>query len=441
VGDSNKPTNNHSDDEHVENILDSDELFDLDMPLDEPDIDLDMPLDKPDIDLEDDLSKIDSDMSARSNEETQTIAPENESSDISNSLQGLIDEFPNSVAQNSATNQPQEEQETQFTVEQDIEHLLDHRSVPDADEFLQAAQPTPADAINMEDNTANMNTSTLAETDPMEEIPVSEKTKPKPRFGIANSVMITLGLIAILIVVLAGWLGLDISQQKSDIASLSTRLQQQTTLLEQQQKQQNSLLTKHIDILEKRLNTLTQVIANKTTEQWRASLQQPLTQPEKTAPVPLKKNKMQAAQATKSNASATPESALKADKKVARNNAPKKKKPVVTPATAIKTPAIVKSVAKHSTAVTPLSMYEVAPGTVKGWVVNIYSVTSKSAAERRIRQLKNKNIDATYVRVQIKGKIWYRVRSTSFKDKRAASIFKKFLKEYQGIDAWYSHLK
>jgi len=136
-----------------------------------------------------------------------------------------------------------------------------------------------------------------------------------------------------------------------------------------------------------------------------------------------------------------PEAAIKAVRHVAANKVPKAKKPAITPATKIKTPAHVKPVTPASTATAPLSMYEVAPGTVKGWVVNIYSVTSRHTAEKRIRQLKSKNIDAKYVRVQIKGKTWYRVRASGFKDKHAAATFKKFLQEYHDIDAWYNYLK
>ncbi len=419
MGDSNKQKGIHANNHPVENIIDSDELFDLDMPLDEPD---DIP-EKPD-------------------EETQATAPESESPYISDSLQELIDEFPNSVPQNNEISQPEDEPETLFTVEQDLEHLLDHNNLDGEDEFEQASQPIHTDTMNMEENTASMDASTVAEMELMEEIPVPEKTKAKPRSGMASSFIITLGLIAILIAALAAWLGLDVAQQKSDLASLSAKLQQQITLLEQQQQQQNSQLTKHIETLEKRLNTLTQVIAHKTTEQWRASLQQQPARPEKTVVAALQTGRLKTA---KPELPTTPKPAIKTVKAVretASNKAPKAKKPIVTPATAIKTPAIVKprtTTAPLSAA--PLSMYEVAPGTVKGWVVNIYSVTSRSAAERRVRQLKIKHIDATYVRVQIKGKIWYRVRVNSFKDKRAAATFKKFLQEYHGIDAWYSYLK
>lgn len=424
MGDSNKQKNIHTSDQPVENIIDSDELFDLDMPLDEPD-----------------------DIPEKPNEEIQATAPENESPDISDSLQDLIDEFPNNVPQNipqnNEINQPEDEPETLFTVEQDLEQLLDHNHLDGEDEFEQASQPIHADTMNMEEDSASMDTSTVAEMEPMEEMPVPEKTKAKPRSGMANSFIITLGLIAILIAVLAAWLGLNVSQQKLDLASLSAKLQQQITLLEQQQQQQNSQLTKHIETLEKRLNTLTQVIAHKTTEQWRASLQQQPARPKKTAVAALQTGRLKT---VKSEMPTRPKPAIKAVRETAGNKAPKAKKPVVTPATAIKTPAIANPVAKPLTtaaplSAAPLSMYEVAPGTVKGWVVNIYSVTSRSTAERRIRQLKIKHIDATYVRVQIKGKTWYRVRASSFKDKRAAATFKKFLQEYHGIDAWYSYLK
>jgi len=412
VSDINKQTDNiHADGEHTEDVMDSDELFDLDMPLDEPEDTQNVP-----------------------ETEMQSIAPESESSDISDSLQHLMDEFPDSDRQDSETKQPEEEQETLLTVEKDLEHLLDRSDSNNEENLEQPPQP-----IRTEADADSVDASTPAKTEPMAEMPVAEKSKAKSSFGMANSFMVTLGLIAILIASLAGWLGLDASQQQSNLALVSSNLQQQIKLLEQQQEQQNLLLTQHIETLEKRLNTLTQVIANKTTEKWRASLQQkPAVHAEKPAPASIQ--------------TALPKPILKPAPKpkqpVIQADVKKKdtiKKKTITPSTPAKSAgmpvAAVKSVAKPLAAPAQLSMYEVAPGTVKGWVVNIYSAGSKSTAKRRIRQLKSKNIDAQFVRVQVKGKTWYRVRSSGFKDKRSAISFKKFLKEYHGIDAWHSYLK
>jgi cell division septation protein DedD len=423
VDDSNKQADIHTDDQHVDDIIDSDELFDLDMPLDEPNDN-----------QADALSDMLDDMLEEPDDNVKPIATEtSKNPDINDSFQDLMDKFPDNDPQNDENKQAEAEQETLQTVEQDLEHLLNRSDANDQEDIEQAPLPTHA-----EKNAVSMDTSTLAVTEPATDIPVTEKTNAQPRSGMANSIMLTLGLIAMLVAALGVWLGLDASQQKSQLASVSSNLQQQIHLLEHQQEQQKTLLTQHIETLEKRVNTLTQVIANKTAEQWRASLPHKPARSEKTTTAPTETAGLHSKQA---EAPAMPEAASKAVNCVAAKTVPKAKKPAISPATVVKTPAHVKSATHASTTTTPLSMYEVAPGTVKGWVVNIYSVTSRSTAEKRIRQLKAKDINAKYVRVQIKGKTWYRVRASGFKDKHAAATFKKFLQEYYGIDAWYSYLK
>jgi len=419
VSDINKQTedihadDNHAEDVMAEDIMDSDELFDLDLPLDEP---------------EDALDEADA--------EVQTAAPESESSDLSDSLQGLMDEFPDDDQQDDEDKTPEDEQETLFTVEQDLEHLLD-RNEPDEEQVreqevqLTSPDDIKPDAINTDNNAASADDSTPPETEPIAAAPEAETSKPKPRSGIAGSFMLTLGLIAILIISLATWLGLDAAQQKSNLAAVSSDLQQQIKQLKQQQKEQQSLLSQHIETLEKQLNTLAQVVTARTSEQWRSSLQQK-------PPVHAKKPATSTKAASPKPEKTMPQAGSETKKAT-------KKKPI-TPARPVivakKVPAAsVKPVAKPTTTTAQLSMYEVAPGTVKGWVVNIFSVTSRSTAERKIRQLKTNQIDARYVRVKVKGKIWYRIRVSGFKDKRAAITFKKFLQEYHGIDAWAGYLK
>jgi len=416
VGDSKK----QADGKHIDDIIDSDELFDLDMPLDEPD---NSQAGK--------LSDMLEDMYEEPAEEIQTIAAASERDDNSDSFQHLMDELPDQAPQDDETNGSEKEQGILQTVEQDIEHLLDHNPAHAGEPMQHTPPPSHAAA-----GSDSIHTSMPAETEPATDIPETEHTTEQPaRSGIASSVMLMLGLIAILITALAGWLWLDASQQKSKLASVSSNLQQQIKLLEQQQKQQKTLLTQHIETLEKRVNTLTQVIANKTAEQWRTALQHTPASPKHAA--------IGAAslQSTPADMPATPEAASQPARHAAAQQPAKAKKPVIAPTTEIKTPVDTQPVAQTPRTTAPLSMYEVAPGTVKGWVVNIYSVTSRSTAEKRIRQLKAKDIDAKYVRVQIKGKTWYRVRASGFKDKHAAATFKQFLKDYQGIDAWYSYLK
>lgn len=412
MSDTNKQTEDvHADHQYAEDVMDSDDLFDLDMPLDEPEIAQEQP-----------------------ETENQTNEPEAESSDTSDSFQDLMDEFPNNARQESADKTSEDEQESLRSVEKDLEHLLDRNHLDDEEAHEQAHQAMDAD-VKIPD------VSTPSETELLAESPVAEASSKKTRSGIAGSILLSLGLIAILIISLAAWLGLDAAQQQANLASVSSRLQQQVQLLKQQKKdqqQQHSRLTQQIETLEKRLNTLTQVLANKTAEQWRSSLQQK-------SPLHAKKT----ATAHIKTASPKPDNSVAqagVEKKVPATN--KIIAPAIPAIAAIPHPASVKPIVKDvvKPAIKPsatsaqLSMYEVAPGTVKGWVVNIFSVESKSAAERQIRRLKAKDIHAEYVRVKVKGKIWYRVRVSGFKDEHAAIVFKKFLKEYQGIDAWHGFL-
>jgi len=419
VSDINKQTENvHADGEHAEDVMDSDELFDLDLPLDEP---------------EETQDEAEADI--------QTAADESKSSDVSDSLQDLMDAFPDDNRQERKDKTPEDEQETLFTVEQDLEHLLDRNEAAGEQTREQEVQPAPeafdtgsidTGSINTDANPASADVSTPSEIEPMAAAPAAETSKAKPRVSMAGSFMLTLGLIAILIVSLAAWFGLDAAQQKSNLAAVASDLQQQIKLLKQQHEQQKTLLKQHIDTLEKRLNTLTQVVTASTSEQWRSSLQQ--------------KPQVHARQPAATSMKAAPPKPEKTNIQAGGEKKPPAGKKTITPAKPVievkKVPAAsVKPVAKPPATPAQLSMYEVAPGTVKGWVVNIFSVTSRSTAERKIRQLKAKDIHAKYVRVKVKGKIWYRVRVSGFKDKRAAVTFKKFLQEYQGIDAWAAYLK
>jgi len=272
-----------------------------------------------------------------------------------------------------------------------------------------------------------------------QESPATEKTANKSAFGLAGSIMLTLGLVAILIASLATWLGLDASDKVSNLNALLPQLQQQTRALAQRQDQQNKALGSQIETLQQQISALTHVVANKTTEQWRAAI-------EKTSPSTQK----QLQTTGQPPAAASDKIIPPAPAAQALNHpavAKQKEHATAAPAAPAPIPSAkslhpVKTAPKPVKALPALGQYEVRPGSVKGWVVNIYSVESRSMAKRQIRRLESKEIHAHYVRVPVKGKVWYRIRVNGFKNEHAAMVFKKFLEEYHGIDgAWYQKLK
>jgi len=365
--------------DNSDDILDSDDLFDLDMPIDEPGED--EPADASTESLEKELEQL-----LERDEPDSFQAPE----------------------QLADTDTPQIDSASPETT---MPLLPEPASIPPA-----AAPSAPA---------------------PDSAAPEASQDNKKGRPGLANSLMLTMGLVAILVASLAAWLGLDASGKITNLEKMHPLIQQHIKALEQQQKQQNRALNSQIETMQQQIDTLTKVVANKATEQWRAAL-------EKEIPA-QKKPRSNAQHATVSPDVASKQAAKQSLHPVAANIAEKPlAKPVlstaITPAKTVHTP---RPTPTKVAAVSPaLARHEVAPGSVKGWVVNIYSVESQDTAERQIRQLEGKEIHAEYVRVPVKGKVWYRIRVSGFKNKRAAMVFKKFLKEYHGIEGtWYQKLK
>jgi len=299
-----------------------------------------------------------------------------------------------------------------------------------------AAGETFDQTVDIGEGTADRVNPEQSEAENMADMPVEEKTAEKPKAGMANSIMLTLGLIAILVASLAAWLGLDALQKASNLAAVSPKLESQIKALEKQQQQHNMALSQQLETMENRINVLTQVIASRKAEQWRTFAgKKPIIHAGKPAMADTSKT-------------VAPQSKQTVDQQGIKKEAKVIKERIVQPApvTAPAVPTVVakpvtKPVIKPSASPDQLSMYEVRQGSVKGWVVNIFSVESKSTAERKIRQLKSNDINAKYVRVKVKGKTWYRIRTSGYKNERAAVAFKKFLKEYHGINAWHSYLK
>jgi len=336
------------------------------------------------------------------------------------------------------------------SLEKELEQLLE-RDEPDS---FQAPEQL-ADTDNPRIDSANTETTMPPLPEPASIPPAAAPSAPAPdsaapdapqgnkkgRPGLANSLMFTLGLVAILVASLAAWLGLDASGKITNLEKMHPLIQQHIKALEQQQKQQNRALNSQIETMQQQIDTLTKVVANKATEQWRAALEKEnpaQKKPRSTAQHATVSPDVASKQASKPEAkqSLHPVAANIAEKPMA--------KPVlstaITPAKTVHTPR--PTPAKVATVSAALARHEVAPGSVKGWVVNIYSVESQDTAERQIRQLEGKDIHAEYVRVPVKGKVWYRIRVSGFKNKRAAMVFNKFLKEYHGIEGtWYQKLK
>ncbi len=266
-----------------------------------------------------------------------------------------------------------------------------------------------------------------------EEPVVTEKENKKGAFGAANSVLLSFGLISIIIAALAIWLSLDTSQQAANLASAHLKQQEQVEQMEKHQEKQTILLQQQIENLQQQLKILTNVISNKQTEQWQNAIEKPaLKTATEAEPV---KEELKAAEAAKKVVKKTvvnkiaPTVSPEAVKKVAPKQA-------VT--TAPKTAAI-KSISKAAVKLTPLSSpYAAEPGSVQGWVVYLFSSASQESAEREARQFRGKKINAKYVRTISKGKVWYHVLVSGFATERKAAAFKKFVKEYHGIDAWYN---
>ncbi len=373
-------------------ILDSDNLFDLDMPIDEPD------------------------------EEEPINAPEEASAEaLEKELEQLLEHGGDPVS----AQQPEHADDSETP--QPDRAGMDTPPAPEPAEAAPKAEPVPEQAA-----AASQTPISTPACEPEATVPKAPQAAAKTGRSLANSLMFTLGLAAILVASLAVWMGLNASDENASLKKTAFRLEQQIKELKQQQKQQSSALNSRLETMQQQIDALTKVVASKTSEQWRAVVEQPTpTQkaPRSTAatlPSPTPSQAVVAQQAVKLKPEHT------------ANRTKKRTAHLVASRPPVKT--VHSSPAKAIPS--PLFRHEVAPGSVKGWVVNIYSVESRETAERKIRQLKAKDIQAHFVRVPVKGRIWYRVRVSGFKNERAAMVFKKFLKDYHGIDgAWYQKLK
>jgi len=73
-------------------------------------------------------------------------------------------------------------------------------------------------------------------------------------------------------------------------------------------------------------------------------------------------------------------------------------------------------------------------------MVNLQSLETEKAAIAEVRRLRAKDIKAEFVRFPSKGRIWYRVRVSGFKQEHQAIAYKKFLSEFHNIKSWHHKL-
>jgi len=79
---------------------------------------------------------------------------------------------------------------------------------------------------------------------------------------------------------------------------------------------------------------------------------------------------------------------------------------------------------------------------IKGWVINLTSLASSEAAAQEIARLHNLGIDAQSLRVEAKGKIWYRVLVSGFPTYVETQAARPLLEEKLGIhDTWIEKRK
>jgi len=265
---------------------------------------------------------------------------------------------------------------------------------------------------------------TAPTTDKSKDKPMTENKKP----GL-NSLMLSATLISIVIAALAIWMSLDASQQTANLAQEPIKLQKQIDQMNEHQDKQTLLLQQQIKNLQQQLKILTSVIANKQSEKWRDAIEKPSLEKKEVIAKPVSESKPAIEKAV--------------EKPVEVNKAPLATHKSVN----AKAKAVVKQIKKNTPAKktseiinAPViaSEYATDPASVQGWLVYLFSSMSQKSAERETRQFRAKGIDAKYLRTTSKGKVWYHVLVSGFEDARKAAAFKKFMKEYHGIDSYYN---
>ncbi|WP_152909238.1 SPOR domain-containing protein [Mariprofundus ferrooxydans] len=161
---------------------------------------------------------------------------------------------------------------------------------------------------------------------------------------------------------------------------------------------QTQTYEQRIDALEQQVHTLTMVISNSASKNWKDTLE-PAAENAAPSPAPAE-------------STTTPVNAL------------------TTPVTTAKP--------------VPKAKTKTAPPTTNDngkWAVNLTSYESQKAAELEVANFRKEGIKAEYIRIQIKGKIWYRLRVAGFTTEHDAVAYEKYLKEFKGINAWHRKME
>ena len=237
------------------------------------------------------------------------------------------------------------------------------------------------------------------------------ETKKGFSLNMADSISMSMGLVALLIAAVAVWLALDSSGSVTALQSEPKKIEKRISNMEQQQAEAIAALTGQVETLQQQLDDLTKVIASTNTQKWQRSL-------EKRDAEPLVAAKPEVAEITTQTVNPVTASAPIAEAKPA----PVKKE-------------IVK--AKPKPAAKKLAPYEVDLTKVKGWTVNLQSLSSETSAINEVKYLRGKDIKAEYGKFSSKGRTWFRVLVKGFEKEHQAIGYKKFLKEFHNIDAWH----
>jgi len=236
------------------------------------------------------------------------------------------------------------------------------------------------------------------------------ETKKGFSLNMADSISMSMGLVALLIAAVAVWLALDSSGSVTALQSEPKKIEKRISNMEQQQAEAITGLTQQVETLQQQLNDLTQVIASKSTQQWQKGLEQSEVKPA-TSTTP---------QTDSAVAQPTSGEVIKAEEVV-------KPEPVKK--------AVVK--AKPKPVVKKLATYEVDLKAIKGWTVNLQSLSREQSAINEVKYLREKDIKAEYGRFSSKGRTWFRVLVQGFEQEHEAIAYKKFLKGFHNIDAWH----
>ena len=417
-----------------EMMVDSDALFDLDMPLD------DLLSDALDSEADDPAD------SGVSLPRMSTNNPETSTTNAAEELETLFSSFEEpgkSVREDDRIVDPADKITAPDNMDHasDIEHELSFLSERDMSgsqpENVSPAPPyTPERAANIPPE-AKRQASKSADSAPSpaggskQSAEPASNTNGASNMKLANSMIYILGAALALIAGGGAWLASSAVDRVNALKRSTIPIvqenrrsgqarEQQLNRLEAEQSRQKKADAQRIDALEQQVRSLSMVLSNNASKQW----QQTLDQPASTAAEHTTNDKSQAA------------ATADFDKRKRAGKAS-----VVTPVATSDAPVkAVKAIPMPTNTTDKAKMPPITPNDAGAWAINLTSVDSKKAAEREIANYKKQGIKAGYARIHAKGKIWYRVRVTGFVSEHDAIAYEKYLKDFKGIHVWRQRL-